>query len=249
MARTYNQDCVLAHAMDILGERWTMLIMRELMLGPRRFGDLHAALPGIGTNLLSKRLRELEEAGLVLASQTARGSYRLSDDGEELRPTLRAMVKWAVNYFMKQTEPSPPRDAIFSNDLQPDSVALALEMFVNHCGAPHGNYVLRVTLDDNPYTFFMINDEMTARRGADAPAAAHFETGVATMMRAMRGEIFMDEIMKASRASGDKDAVRHFLASALPGAAVAFEVSELIKARRRDAAAQAARLKESAEAP
>ncbi|MEX0644986.1 MAG: helix-turn-helix domain-containing protein, partial [Parvularculaceae bacterium] len=171
MSRTYNQDCVLAYALDLLGERWTMLMIRELFLGPRRFGDLHAALPGLGTNLLSKRLKELEEAGLIVAPTAAetRGQYRLSEAGEELRPMIRALMFWSIEYFMGRPDPCPPKDCIYSNDLQPDSVALAIELFVNKCATPFSNYVLQLLIDGNPYTYYYMNGEMTARRGADAP--------------------------------------------------------------------------------
>jgi len=94
MARTYNQDCILAHALDLLGERWTFLVIRELFLGPRRFGDLQAALPGIGANLLSKRLKELDAADIIAGPEAgeAGASYRLSPTGEALRPAIRALI-------------------------------------------------------------------------------------------------------------------------------------------------------------
>ncbi len=63
--RNYHQNCPIARGLDVLGERWTLLILRELLGGPRRYSDLRAELPGIATNLLADRLRELEEAGLV----------------------------------------------------------------------------------------------------------------------------------------------------------------------------------------
>src|SRR5712691_6805120 len=63
--RSYAQLCPIAHALDLVGERWTLLVVRELLLGPKRFSDLHAGLPGIGTNILSARLKELEDASVV----------------------------------------------------------------------------------------------------------------------------------------------------------------------------------------
>ncbi|MEM9169643.1 MAG: helix-turn-helix domain-containing protein, partial [Pseudomonadota bacterium] len=79
MSRTYNQECILAYALDLLGERWTLLIVRELFLGSRRFGDLQNALPGLGANLLSKRLKELVEAGLIAGPDgDGRAHYRLT---------------------------------------------------------------------------------------------------------------------------------------------------------------------------
>jgi DNA-binding HxlR family transcriptional regulator len=232
MSRTYNQDCVLAYAFDLLGERWTFLIIRELFLGPRRFGDLHAALPGIGTNLLSKRLKELEEAGLVRSAGDGAAQYRLTEQGEALRPTARALMFWAIDYFMSRPEPSAPKECIFSNDLVPDSVALAIEMFADKCALPHANYVLHLTIDEAAYTYFFMNGEMTARRGQDAPAVARIETDVATLMQAMRGEIYLDETKKRAKLSGDASAIEHFISSFTPGADVAFEVAEMIKQRK-----------------
>lgn len=232
MTRTYNQDCVLAYAFDLLGERWTFLIVRELFLGPRRFGDLHAALPGIGTNLLSKRLKELEEADLVASAGDGRGLYRLTDAGEGLRPTARSLMFWSIEYFMTRPEPSAPRECLFSNDLQPDSVALAIEMFANKSALKHDNYVLHLRIDEHAYTYYHMNAEMTARRGADTPAVARIETDVATLMQAMRTEIYVDETKKRSRMSGDQSVIDHFIASFTPGADVAFEIRELINQRK-----------------
>lgn len=232
MSRTYNQDCILAYAFDLLGERWTFLIIRELFLGPRRFGDLHAALPGIGTNLLSKRLKELEEAGLIVSAGDGRAQYRLTDTGEDLRPTARALMFWSIKYFMERPGDSAPKECIFSNDLTPDSVALAIEMFANECGLPHANYVLQLTIDDHSYTYYFMNGEMTARRGGDTPAVARMETDVATLMQAMRGEIYLDETRKRSKITGENSVIDHFIVSFTPGADVAFEVAEAIKRRK-----------------
>jgi len=84
-ARNYNQNCPIARGLDVLGERWTLLILRELVGGPRRYGDLRAQLPGIATNLLAQRLTELQDAGLVertdLPAPIGRTVYTLSDDG------------------------------------------------------------------------------------------------------------------------------------------------------------------------
>jgi len=230
MSRTYKQDCIFAYALDLLGERWTLLIVRELFLGPRRFGDLHARLPGIGTNLLSKRLKELEEADIIAApaESETRGSYRLSEHGEELRPVARALMFWSIHYFMARPEPSAPRECIFANNLQPDSVALALELFINKCATPFSNYVIHVRIDESPYTFYFMNGEMTARRGADAPAVARIEADVATYMQTLRSEIWLPEIEERAVMSGDEAVLRHFLSAMTPGKHAADEVARQI---------------------
>lgn len=232
MSRTYNQDCVLAYALDLLGERWTLLIIRELFLGPRRFGDLHAALSGLGTNLLSKRLKELEEAGLIVtpAENEPRGQYRLTETGEELRPAVHTLMFWSIEYFMARPDPSPPKDCIFSNDLQPDSVALALELFINKCATPFSNYVLHLHIDDNPYTYYFMNGMMTARRGVDAPAVARIESDVATLMQALRSEIYTPQVRERAALSGDEAVIAHFLTGIMPGAHIAEEVARKIQA-------------------
>ena len=98
--RTYGQYCALARAFDVVGERWTPLLLRELAMGPRRYADLQAALPGVGTSLLAQRLKELEADGVVrrrfLSPPAARWVYDLSDDGHELAAALVPLARWGV---------------------------------------------------------------------------------------------------------------------------------------------------------
>ena len=97
--RSYRQFCGLAKALDLVGERWTLLIVRELLLGPRRYTDLHKGLPGIATNLLATRLAGLEEAGIIAREEApppvATTLYRLTPRGAELRPVIEALGRWA----------------------------------------------------------------------------------------------------------------------------------------------------------
>ncbi len=97
--RSYSQYCGLAKALDVVGDRWTLLIVRELLIaGPCRYTDLLHGLPGIATNLLSDRLTQLEAAGLVdqaAAPPVATTLYRLTSRGEELREIIRALGRWA----------------------------------------------------------------------------------------------------------------------------------------------------------
>jgi len=213
MTRSYNQDCILAHALDILGERWTMLIARELFLGPRRFADLMTALPGIGANLLSKRLKALEALAIVETDMAGanRHQYRLLPAGENLRPSLRAMMLWSIDYFMSRAEPSQVTDYILSNNLNPDSVALAMELFASSIPPRDFDYVAHILLDDAPYTLYYQNHDMIARRGHDAPAVAQVSFSVAAAMEAFRGEISHDMLMEKIKGSGRDDVVRHII--------------------------------------
>ena len=109
--RNYNQDCPIANGLDVLGERWTLLILRELVGGPRRYSDLRAQLPAIATNLLAQRLHELEEASVVerteLPPPIARTVYTLSDDGWRLvLPILGALAQFGLQTMRLSTERS-----------------------------------------------------------------------------------------------------------------------------------------------
>src|SRR5438309_8057856 len=93
--RTYKQFCGLARALDVVGERWTMLIVRNLLLGPRRYSDLMRGLPGITKNLLAKRLKEMEQSRLIERisgpGSDAGHAYRLTALGAELEPAVHAL--------------------------------------------------------------------------------------------------------------------------------------------------------------
>lgn len=99
MAKSYNLDCPLARTLDIIGDRWTILILRDLYLeGPQRYQDLSTSLAGIGPNILSDRLKTLESAGVVerelYEKHPPRAEYRLTDKGRDLGPVLGALRKW-----------------------------------------------------------------------------------------------------------------------------------------------------------
>ena len=99
--RTYNQFCGLARALDVVGERWTLLIVRNLLLGPLRYSDLLRGLPGITTNLLAKRLREMEDAELIerIEGPGMGSAYRLTAHGAALEPAVHALGGWGWKYM------------------------------------------------------------------------------------------------------------------------------------------------------
>jgi DNA-binding HxlR family transcriptional regulator len=103
--RGYRQYCGIAKALDVVGERWTLLILRDLLLGPRRFSDLHAGLPGITPNLLSARLRALTKLGAIARRPQpppAGGqAYELTEGGRELEPALLALGRWGWRFMAK----------------------------------------------------------------------------------------------------------------------------------------------------
>lgn len=117
-SKSYEQYCTIAVALDVIGDRWTLLLLRELSFGEQRFTDLKAGLPGIATNLLTTRLRALEDAGLVeqreLPAPAARTVYRLTRDGVRIRPVLRAIAQFGLPYLEEPQEGTVrPRMAVF----------------------------------------------------------------------------------------------------------------------------------------
>jgi DNA-binding HxlR family transcriptional regulator len=97
-ARSYDDPCGVARALDVVGERWALLVVRELLFGPKRFTDLRAGLPTASQNVLSTRLRELEESGVVrkrkLPPPAAATVYELTERGAELQPVLFHLARW-----------------------------------------------------------------------------------------------------------------------------------------------------------
>jgi DNA-binding HxlR family transcriptional regulator len=158
--RTYGDGCGIAHALDLVGERWALLVVRELLLGPKRFTDLRHGLPNASPNVLSQRLRELERAGIVRRRRLPRpaGSwvYDLTAWGRDLEPSVRSLGAWAVR------SPAFPRDAPVGSD----SVVLALETFFD-AGAADGlsaRYELR--LGDDTFGIRVADGRIEVGRGA-----------------------------------------------------------------------------------
>lgn len=92
--RSYDQYCAVARALDVVGDRWTLLIVRELLIRPCRYGELQDGLPGVATNLLTERLRHLEESGVVTRDE--QGRYELTAWGNRLATPVRELVRWAA---------------------------------------------------------------------------------------------------------------------------------------------------------
>jgi DNA-binding HxlR family transcriptional regulator len=100
MAKRYDQYCAIAHALELVGERWSLLVVRELLTGPKRYTDLAGSLPRIGTNVLAARLKELEAGGILtkrrLPPPTPAQVYELTPYGESLRPVMRELALWGI---------------------------------------------------------------------------------------------------------------------------------------------------------
>jgi DNA-binding HxlR family transcriptional regulator len=138
MAKHYDQYCPVAHALDLVGDRWALLVVRELMHGPKRYTDLVAALSGIGTNILAARLKDLEATGVVakrtLPPPAASRVYELTEYGQALRPAMRELALWGARSLGPPTE----EDELFPGWLQN-----ALDVILAPL-APSGRFEFRV---------------------------------------------------------------------------------------------------------
>ena len=107
--RSYNQFCATARTLDVIGERWTLLIVRELITGPKRYKDLLESLPGIGTSLLAARLKHLERSELIrhveLPPPAGSKVYELTEAGRDLEPTVMAIARWGLRWVLTTPEP------------------------------------------------------------------------------------------------------------------------------------------------
>jgi DNA-binding HxlR family transcriptional regulator len=208
--RSYQQFCGLARALDVVGDRWTLLIVRELLAGPRRFGDLQAGLPGIASNLLTKRLRQLERDGLVarqLHEDPARGvGYVLTARGAELREAIDGLVRWSTPLMA----PGPGGDAF-----RPEWLGVAVAALVRarptrpiRIGLEAGDAHLVLIADSAGVTATPGDDERVhARLVADAKDVLALAAGLLDVRGALR---------RGARLSGDRKAIEAVFRSPLP---------------------------------
>jgi DNA-binding HxlR family transcriptional regulator len=184
--RTYGQPCPIARGLDVVGERWTLLIVRELLLGPKRFKDLLTALPAMGTNRLSDRLKSLEQNGVIekqtLPPPGEARVYALTDEGERLRPLVICLAAWGIN------RPLDPR--IDPRSGRPATLALLL------CGlAPteitqgaHETYEFQIT--DTSFHILIADGDATPRSGpAPLKPDVTVETDLPTLLKLVSGQI------------------------------------------------------------
>jgi DNA-binding HxlR family transcriptional regulator len=205
--RTYGDRCGVARALDLVGERWALLVVRELLLGPKRFTDLRAGLPHVSPDVLAQRLRELEEAGIVrrgkLPPPAASRIYELTERGRALEPVILELGRFG------SVAPLPPGEA----EMGVDALAIALKsLFAPSAtdGLP-ATYELR--LGEDRFRIELAGGRLDIARGsADAPdATIESDAGtVATVLWHGR------ELAEARRSgdlsfSGSEEAVKRFL--------------------------------------
>lgn len=165
--KSYRQYCGLAKALDVVGDRWTLLLVRELLIrGACRYTDLRQGLPGIATNLLAIRLRELEEAGVLISEEApppvARKLFRLTKRGEALAPVVEALGRWGAPLLAQ-----PKRSDAFRSHW----LVLPAEMHLKDHAPEEPPVGIELRIGDEPLAIETADGKVRARPGpAEAPA-------------------------------------------------------------------------------
>jgi DNA-binding HxlR family transcriptional regulator len=206
--RSYGEACRFAYALDLVGERWALLVVRELLLGPKRFTDLRAGLPHASPNILSGRLRELEQAGVVhrrkLPPPAASQVYELTEWGEELEPIVTQLGAWGAR------SPVPPEH----REIGPDSIVLALRSLFDSEAAGGLEASYELLLNEERFHVDLADGVLELGRGPAAEPSAAIETDPGTLAALLTGQLPLDEALQseAARIEGTKKEVRRFLA-------------------------------------
>jgi DNA-binding HxlR family transcriptional regulator len=199
MARTRTKldGCGIAHASDLLGQRWALLVVRELILGPKRFTDLRAGIPDISPNVLGQRLRELEGSGIVkrrkLAPPAAAQVYELTEWGQELEPAVLSLGRWASR------SPSFPVGA----EMGPDSLVLALKTAFDPAKADGLEATYELRLGEVPFRISVRDGSFDAAHGeADHPDAT-IDSDPNTIAGVVFGEIRLGKAVESGAVEVD----------------------------------------------
>jgi DNA-binding HxlR family transcriptional regulator len=203
--RTYGDPCGVARALDLVGERWALLVVRELLLGPKRFTDLRAGLPHVSADVLSQRLRELESAGVLrrdkLPPPAGSRVYELTSWGRELEPVVLALGSWGSQ------APFPPGDA----ELSPDSLAIALlTVFRPTAATRQRRYELRI--GEQRFDARVSEGKLAIRGGSSEAPDATISSDPGTLTRVLWHNYPLARAVRARELEieGDSESVTEF---------------------------------------
>jgi DNA-binding HxlR family transcriptional regulator len=213
-AHSYNQYCPIAHALDLVGDRWALLIVRDLIMGPKRFTDLKGGLPGLGTNILTTRLKSLERSGVVarraLPFPAAATVYELTAYGRKLGTTLDDLARWGSETL----GPLRPAQAV-----SPDAVMLTLDALFRarvHA-APRATYAVHVGAPETRATVGVHIGDGVVSVSRDAPERPDvtLSTDVETVVDVVGGRLSLREAIErgAVRMDGDPTVIADLIAA------------------------------------
>lgn len=204
--RKYDQGCAVAHALDIVGERWALLVVRDLLLGPKRFTELLAGLPGASPDVLTQRLRELTEAGVLhrhrLSPPAASWVYELTPWGADLAPIVVGLAQWASR------SPGMPYDA----PLGTDSLMLSLKALFDRPAAADLEATIALHLGYERFQIRIAGGDLAVSRGEIDDPDTTLETDQATLLSLLRTDRPLDEALASGnlRLGGDRGLVERF---------------------------------------
>lgn len=204
MSRDYGQYCGLARALDVVGDRWNLLIVRQLLMGPARYRDLRAGLSGIATNLLTDRLRDLETAGVLERRLSEDGkalSYALTPWGAQLREPIYALVRWSTPLMVRGPQ---------GDEFRAEWLRLALPaLFADR--VPAGPSVAVAIAVDGGTVQLQTTEagiEVGEPDGRPLDAVLHTEAPIVLGLAA--GVLSFDDVMALVEIDGDQSALRKF---------------------------------------
>ncbi|MBI3075560.1 MAG: transcriptional regulator [Deltaproteobacteria bacterium] len=204
----YPQFCALARALELLGERWTLLIVRELLLGPKRFSDLRAHLDGISPSVLAERLTRVEALGLVrrsvLPPPAASTVYELTEDGLALRPAVFELIRWGGRFLL------PAREG---ERIEPEWMRLALAACARRGASPPRSFLLRIREGAKEAILYVAGGPTgTVVTDRPAPADVTIVASVQTILALMSGAVSPLAALEAGRieTTGDPAALAEF---------------------------------------
>jgi DNA-binding HxlR family transcriptional regulator len=204
VTKHYDQYCPMAHALSLVGERWSLLVVRELLHGPKRYTDLIEGLPGIGTNILAGRLRDLEQCGVIekhkLPPPAASTVYELTEYGRGLEEALYALARWGARSL------GPPGP---DEELYPEWGLNALPALFNPEAARGLNETYVLTIGEDTFTARLVDGSLQPSMGAADGADVTVETDMDTFFALTTGELSPAEAADSgrARATGDRDAL------------------------------------------
>jgi len=182
--RRYDQYCPVCHALELVGERWSLVIVRELLKGPKRYTDLIDGMPGVGTNILAARLRDLEAGGIIrkrkLPPPAASTVYELTDYGRQLEEPLYALARWGARSL-----PPPSKGEDFYPDWGLNAFAALLDP--HEAEGVTATYVVRVA--DDVYTVRLEDSTVHVEAGAADEADLAFSTSRETFFGMASGRL------------------------------------------------------------
>ncbi|OJF14075.1 winged helix-turn-helix transcriptional regulator [Couchioplanes caeruleus] len=193
MGAGYGQFCAVARALEVLGERWTLLVVRELLLGAGRFSELQRGLPRISRTMLTQRLRELERAGLVLRTAGAGGpAYALTPAGRALEPVLRELGAWAYEWDRRGLQPE---------HLDPEMLVWDLRRRLHPDRLPTALTVVQLTFrvrPEGPYYLHARRPDVTLCTDSGGhPVALHVDADLEALTRFWLGERQWGQLLRA----------------------------------------------------